>query len=239
MSEENKKTEAVLPTEDSPETQAGKKDSPETAKPAEAAAETKEPPAEKTAEQRAEPQAAAEQPAAEQPAEEKPAEKEAAQEDPRDQELASLRAENEVLKAQVAKLTNEYVRAYADADNTRKRLEKDFEQRDKYKLQSFAKEILPVLDNCERALALKPADGADEAYVRGFQMVYKQLQTALEKEGVEEIDALGKEFDPNWHQAMMTEHVEGTEPGMVLEVLQKGYRLHDRLLRAAMVKVSE
>ena len=70
-------------------------------------------------------------------------------------------------------------------------------------------------------------------------MVHRQLRTALEKEGVSEIEAEGQPFDPNLHQAMMSEKAEGVEPGMVLQVLQKGYKLKDRLLRAAMVKVSE
>ena len=70
-------------------------------------------------------------------------------------------------------------------------------------------------------------------------MIYNQLKTCLEKEGVTEIEARGQPFDGNWHQALMTEAKEGVEPGMVTEVLQKGYKLKDRILRAAMVKVSE
>lgn len=70
-------------------------------------------------------------------------------------------------------------------------------------------------------------------------MIYSQLKNALAKEGVEEIEALNQPFDANWHQALMSEPKEDTEPGMVIEVLQKGYKLKDRLLRAAMVKISE
>ena len=70
-------------------------------------------------------------------------------------------------------------------------------------------------------------------------MIYGQLKMALEKEGVKEIEAEGQPFDANWHQALMTEHQDGVEAGMVLQVLQKGYKLKDRILRAAMVKVSE
>ena len=70
-------------------------------------------------------------------------------------------------------------------------------------------------------------------------MIYSQLKGALEREGVTEIEAEGKPFDANWHQALMTEHVDGTEAGIVLQVLQKGYKLKDRILRAAMVKVSD
>ena len=143
------------------------------------------------------------------------------------------------LEGQVAKLKNAYAMAYADTENTRKRLTKEYESNMKYHIQSFALEILPVLDNCERALALKAEDSNDENYRKGFEMVFRQLTQALKKEGVEEIEALDQEFDPNWMQALMTEQVEGVEPGRVTAVLQKGYKIKDRLLRAAMVKVSE
>lgn len=151
-------------------------------------------------------------------------------------EMDYLMEENEALIKELDQLKNDYAKAYADTENTRKRLNKEFEQQNKYKIQSFAKEILPILDNCERALAIETED---ENYRKAFEMVYKQIQTAIEKEGVTEIEAEGEPFDPNWHQAMLSEHVEGVEPGMVLEVLQKGYKLKDRLLRAAMIKVSE
>ena len=189
-----------------------------------------EPEAEETA-------AKPEEPAAEEPKEEtdKPAEAEASEEtgepDPADR-IAEL-------EGPVAQLKNAYAMAYADTENTRKRLTKEYESNMKYHIQSFALEILPVLDNCERALALKAEDSNDENYRKGFEMVFRQLSQALKKEGVEEIEALDQEFDPNWMQAMMTEQVEGVEPGKVTAVLQKGYKLKDRLLRAAMVKVSE
>lgn len=151
-------------------------------------------------------------------------------------EVAALKAENEELQNRVNILKNEYAKAYADTENTRKRLQNDFEQRSRYHIQSFALEILPVLDNCERALA---HETTDETFRKGLEMIYGQLRTALEKEGVCEIEAEGQPFDANWHQALMTEHQDGVEPGMVLQVLQKGYKLKDRILRAAMVKVSE
>ncbi len=151
-------------------------------------------------------------------------------------QIKALNAQIEDLNQQVAKLKNAYAMAYADTENTRKRLQKEFEQKSKYYIQAFALEILPVLDNCERALAQKTAD---EAYRKGVEMIYNQLKTALEKEGVTEIEALNQPFDGNWHQALMSEAREGVESGTVIEVLQKGYKLKDRILRAAMVKVSE
>lgn len=165
-------------------------------------------------------------------AEEAAPQEEAEQEPDKDAQIAEL-------ETQVAKLKNAYAMAYADTENTRKRLTKEYENNMKYHIQSFALEILPVIDNCERALDVKAEDTNDENYRKAFEMVLKQLTSALKKEGVEEIEALDQEYDPNWMQAMMMETVEGVEPGRVTAVLQKGYKLKDRLLRAAMVKVSE
>ena len=200
---------------------------------AEAAGETKEKtasPQEKTAE-----------PAAEE-APEQPEEK---KEDEKKKGFFSKKNEIEELKTRISelegenvKLKNEYLKAYADTENTRRRLQQEAEQTRKYRIQSFALDILPVLDNLERALAIEPTPET-ESYRKGVEMIYQQLIHALTKEGVSEIEAQGKEFDPNFHQALMMEAVEGVEPNHVTEVLQKGYMLKDRILRAAMVKVSE
>lgn len=160
------------------------------------------------------------------------------------QEEANEKSETDLLKEKVAeleasnlKLKNDYLKAYADTENMKKRLQSEFELSKKYRIQSFALDILPVLDNLERALAA-PSD-EENSYRKGVEMIYAQLVHALNKEGVEEVEAEGKEFDANFHQAIMTEAVEGVESNQVLEVFQKGYKLKDRLLRAAMVKVSE
>jgi len=142
------------------------------------------------------------------------------------------------LEGECTRLKNEYLKAYADTENTRKRLQNDFEARQKYRIQSFALDILPAIDNLERALAQK-ATPENEAYYKGVEMIYNQLVYALSKEGVEVIEALDQPFDAAWHQAVMTGEKEGAEPGTVIEVFQKGYKLKDRLLRPAMVKVSE
>ena len=151
-------------------------------------------------------------------------------------ELEALKAENAELSNKVNVLKNEYAKAYADAENMKKRLEKDFELQSRYRIKDFALEILPVIDNCERALKVETED---EQYKQGVEMIFRSLKNALKKEGVEEIECLNQPFDPNWMQAMMVEEVEGVEPNTVTEVLQKGYKLKDRILRAAMVKVSE
>ena len=142
------------------------------------------------------------------------------------------------LEGEVAKLKNEYLKAYADTENTRRRLNADFEMRQKYRIQSFAVEILPALDNLERALA-QPRTPENESYAKGVEMIYNQLMYALSKEGVEQVDPIDQEFDANFHQALMAEKVEGVESNKVLQVLQKGYKLKDRILRPAMVKVTE
>ena len=147
-------------------------------------------------------------------------------------------SEVEKLSKEIDKLKNDYARAYADTENLRKRLTAEAEQTRKYRIQSFAKEILPVIDNLERALATEVHE-SDESFKKGIEMTYNQLLTALKNEGVEEIDCLNKPFDPNLEQAIMMEKVEDVESGIVIEVLQKGYVLKDRILRPAMVKVSE
>lgn len=147
----------------------------------------------------------------------------------------ALKKENMELQTKVDELKNAYAKAYADTENMKKRLEKDFETRSRYQMASFAKELLPVMDNCERALAQATTD---EAYRKGVEMIYSQLQNALAKEEITEIEALNQPFDGNWHQALMSEEKEGVESGIVIEVLQKGYKIKERILRPAMVKVS-
>ena len=147
-------------------------------------------------------------------------------------------SEVEKLTKQIDKLKNDYARAYADTENLKKRLMAEAEQTRKYRIQSFAKEILPVIDNLERALASEVHE-SDESFKKGIEMTYNMLVSALKNEGVEEIDCLNKPFDPSLEQAIMQEKVEEVESGIVIEVLQKGYVLKDRILRPAMVKVSE
>lgn len=153
--------------------------------------------------------------------------------------LQELEAEIASLKEELAASKNAYFKAYADADNMKKRLQAEADNVRKYRIQSFAQEVLPVLDSLERALDVKVDDQNIKNYVKGFEMIYTQLKSVLEKEGVSEIEALDKPFDPNFHNALMQEKKEGVESGMVIEVLQKGYMLKDRVLRATLVKVSE
>lgn len=153
--------------------------------------------------------------------------------------LQELEEEIASLKEELATSKNAYFKAYADADNMKKRLQAEADNVRKYRIQSFASEVLPVLDSLERALDVKVDDQNIKNYVKGFEMIYTQLKAVLEKEGVIEIEALDKPFDPNFHNALMQEAKEGVESGIVIEVLQKGYMLKDRVLRATLVKVSE
>ncbi len=157
-------------------------------------------------------------------------------EDKDQKKIKELEDEITKLNEQVIALRNEYYKAFADAENTKKRLQQDFTTKSKYMMQNFATEMLSVIDNLERAMA--SADQESAIYT-GVNMVYQQLINALHKEGVEEIEALGLEFNSNYHHAIMSEVKEGVKPNVVIEVLQKGYKLKDRILRASLVKVSE
>lgn len=156
-----------------------------------------------------------------------------------DVETIEVKLQNEIdeLKSEVDRLKNAYAKAYADTENVKKRLQNEADTNKKYRIQSFAKEILPAIDNLERAMAA--SDESESQLKKGVEMIYNQLIKSLKDEGVGEIDCLNKKFDPNFEQSIMVEKKEGVEPGVVIEVLQKGYMLKDRVLRAAMVKISE
>lgn len=143
------------------------------------------------------------------------------------------------LLVQLDKAKNDVARAYADTENMKKRLQKEADTAKKYRFQQAGLEILPILDSMEMALKVETEDEAIKNYVKGFEMIHKQLVAVLENEGVKPVEALDKPFDHNTMQALMQEAKEGVEPGIVIEVLQKGYMLKDRILRPALVKVSE
>ena len=143
------------------------------------------------------------------------------------------------LLVQLDKAKNDVARAYADTENMKKRLQKEADTAKKYRFQQAGLEILPILDSMELALKVESEDEAIKNYVKGFEMIHKQLVGVLENEGVKPIEDLNKPFDHNTMQALMQEAKEGVEPGIVIEVLQKGYMLKDRILRPALVKVSE
>ena len=145
----------------------------------------------------------------------------------------------ESLQNEVAKIKTDFARAYADTENMKKRLTKEADNAKKYRFKDSALELLPIVDNMAMALNVQTEDEALLNYVKGFEMIYKQFLSVLDKEGVKEIEADGKPFDHNTMQALMQEKQDGVESGIVLEVLQKGYMLKDRILRPALEKDSE
>lgn len=143
------------------------------------------------------------------------------------------------LQEQLNQAKNDVARAYADTENMKKRLTKEADTAKKYRFQQAGLALLPIVDSFEMALKVQSEDETLLNYVKGFEMIYKQFLTVLENEGIKEIDAMDKPFDHNTMQALMQEAKEGVESGMVIEVMQKGYMLKDRILRPALVKVSE
>lgn len=130
------------------------------------------------------------------------------------------------------------IRLQAEYDNFKKRTQKEKQSERKYKSQDLVNELLPAIDNFERALQVEVSDEASN-FVEGVSMVYRQIQDALNSQGVEEIESVGKEFDPNIHHAVMQVEDEEQESNIILEEMQKGYMLKDRVIRPAMVKVNK
>ena len=147
--------------------------------------------------------------------------------------------EAEELRKQLEAEQNKYLRLLADYDNFKRRTQIDKDLANKFRSQSLLSDILPVLDNFERALSLQTTSEESASVMKGVEMVQKSLIEAVSREGLEEIKAVGEPFDPNFHQAVMQEKDDSAEPGIVLQELQKGYILKGRVLRPAMVKVNE
>lgn len=164
------------------------------------------------------------------------AEAEVVEETPEGEENSS---ELEVLQKEKDELNNKLLRLQADYDNFRRRTQKEREADRKYRSQSIVEEIVPVLDNFNRALQVEFQDESAKKFAEGMNMVYQQLKSALEKEGVEEIESVGQEFDPHLHQAIMQVEDDNFDSNIVVEELQKGYRLKDRVIRPSMVKVNQ
>ncbi|CCY46702.1 protein GrpE [Firmicutes bacterium CAG:822] len=141
----------------------------------------------------------------------------------------------------IKELEEEVLKAKADNINYRKRKDEEVSRMLEFANEDIVKDILPSIDNFERAINLDDENLDDELskFLAGFKMIYCHLVEVLEKYDVKAIDDKGKEFDPKLHQAVLTEKVEGMEPGMVVEVMQKGYMLKDKVIRPAMVKVSD
>lgn len=143
------------------------------------------------------------------------------------------------LEEEVNKWKNDYYKVFADMENLKRRLEKEHQNSLKFMMQTFIEELLPVVDNFERSLNVENPSEEVKTFLKGYQMIFDQLMNILKKNGVEVIEAQGKEFDPNFHQAVMTANDENYDHNIVVEELQKGYKLKDRVIRASLVKVNE
>ena len=145
----------------------------------------------------------------------------------------------EELNAKLEEEENKRLRLLADYENFKRRASLDKEALQKYRAQNVLTNLIPVLDNFARALTVEAKTEEAQSMMTGMEMIYRNLVEALETEGLVEIKALDQEFDPNFHQAIMTGTDEEKSSGIVLEELQKGYMLKDRVLRPTMVKVNE
>ncbi|MBB3330831.1 molecular chaperone GrpE [Halomonas campaniensis] len=153
-------------------------------------------------------------------------------------EAEVLAARVEELEQSVAEAKDQALRAAAEAQNVRRRAEQEAEKARKFALEKFVKELLPVVDSLEKALEAM-ADEATEAHREGVSMTLKMQQDVLAKFGVEVVEPAGEPFDPQFHEAMAMVPNPEMEPNTVMEVMQKGYLLNGRLVRPAMVVVSQ
>ncbi|MEH7109575.1 nucleotide exchange factor GrpE [Bacillus sp. JJ1764] len=146
--------------------------------------------------------------------------------------------EIKLLKEQLEAADNRYLRLQADFDNFRRRTRLEQEASEKYRAQKLATDLLPALDNFERAMQMEAENEQTKSLLQGMEMVYRSLVDALKKEGVEPIEAVGKEFDPHQHHAVMQGEDSNFGSNVVIDEFQKGYLLKDRVIRPSMVKVN-
>ena len=161
------------------------------------------------------------------------------------EEVVEEKTAEELLQEKVDKLEEElkqsedkYLRLYAEFENFKRRKNKEIEINNVYKSQKVITEILPSLDNLERALQVESDNEEIKSLLKGVEMVYEGLLNVLKSEGVELIETENAQFDPNYHHAVMQEEDSEKESGAILDTFQKGYKLKDRVIRPAMVKVN-
>ena len=191
--------------------------------------EVKEETAEETAEETTAEETAETEETSEEETEDAPCEKE---EEPSEEKEEKSEAEK-----QLDEMNTKYMRLMADFQNQKKRFEKEKADIYQFANEDIVKSLLEVVDNFDRALDASQDDGSK--FREGMEMVFKQLMGALEKAGVSEIKALGEDFDPNFHNAVMMEETDEYESNKVSEVMQKGYTLNSRVIRPSMVKVAQ
>ena len=162
-----------------------------------------------------------------------------------EEEVVEEKTAEELLQEKVDKLEEElkqsedkYLRLYAEFENFKRRKNKEIETNNVYKSQKVITEILPSLDNLERALQVESDNEEIKSLLKGVEMVYEVLLNVLKSEGVELIETENAQFDPNYHHAVMQDEDSEKESGAILDTFQKGYKLKDRVIRPAMVKVN-
>lgn len=166
-------------------------------------------------------------------------EMDAAQETPNPESIAGD-SELETLKEALNQKSDALARTMAEYQNYRKRVEKEKQDLMKYANEKIMKDLIQVHDNFERAIgAMDRENEALTSVINGVEMIKKSFDDILERYGISEVDAVGQPFNPDHHHAVMTEEREGVEANTVLEVFQKGYKLHEKVIRPSMVKVSE
>ncbi len=151
---------------------------------------------------------------------------------------ASVQSELAVKSEECKALNDKYIRLAAEFDNYKRLSQRDQRDQIRFGNEQLLKELLPVVDNMERAINAARTNGGDAALIQGVELTLKQLSGALTKFGVQAIETAGQEFDPSAHQAVSYGPSDDVPANRVLDEFQKGYRLHDRILRAAMVSVS-
>lgn len=147
----------------------------------------------------------------------------------------------EDLAAQNQKLREDYLRAFAEVENTKKRCQQEIEKNNKYAIASFAKSLLSVADNLQRALdaAGKDADDSCGGLIKGVELTQNELNKVFDKFDIHKMDILGKVFDPNFHQVIQEVEDKSKPAGTIIAEVQTGYMIHDRILREAMVVVTK
>jgi len=151
-------------------------------------------------------------------------------------ELNELKAQLEKAQCQAAEYKDGWQRSRAEFDNYRKRMERDNALVYQNAVGNIVKRYLPVMDDLQRALQARPVD---LAWASGIELIYRKLQSILDSEGIQRIEAEGQPFDPNFHEAIGQEHSDELPSGYVVSVVQNGYILGDKVIRPAMVRVSE
>ena len=164
-------------------------------------------------------------------------EEEDGQEAPADEKKGFFKKKKDKKDEQIEELNDKLKRQMAEFDNFRKRTEKEKTQMYDMGAKSIIEKILPVIDNFERGLAAVPEEQREDAFVVGMDKVYRQMLTELDASGVKPIEAVGQEFDPNFHNAVMQVESEEYDSGVVAQELQKGYMYKDSVVRHSMVAV--